>query len=89
MVIIEVLEKFWALFVAIATGIGTYINWRRKRRRSTLVLYDKLEELKLKIITQVSREIELVEEVAEKNKIISEFKSRCPDCYNQFVNDRK
>lgn len=87
--IIDLLERYWGFLATILAGLGSYITWRRKRQESTLVLYDKLEELKLKIITQISREIELSEEIAEKRRLIEEMKANCPDCYNKFINDRE
>lgn len=101
--LIEVMEGYWGLITLVATGLGGYLTWLRKRQSSTLALYNKMDELKLKVIAQVTREIKLVEdsaklaeEVSEKNRIISEkdriieeFKSRCPDCYNKYIDDGK
>ena len=101
--LIDLLESYWALITVIVTSLGALVSWWRKRQSSTLALYDKMDELKLKVIAQVSREINLVEEsaklteeigektriIAEKNRIIEEFKTRCPDCYNQFMHDTK
>lgn len=83
--IFETLQQFWALIIAIGGGVVTFFQWKSTRRKSTTMLYDELEKLKQKVILQVSREVEQASELAEKSRIIEEFKIHCPDCYSSFI----
>lgn len=90
---LNLLGSYWELLAGVATAIGGYIAWKKKKQESDIELLEKLEELKVKFITKIHREIELTEELAEevakKNKVIRDIKERCPDCYEQYINDNK
>lgn len=82
---LELIRQFWHVLVMIGGGIGAYFRWKATRQKSTVMLYDELEKLKQKVIIQVSREVDQASELAEKNRIIEEFKTHCPDCYSSFI----
>ena len=82
---LELAKQFWAFIVAIGGGVAAYFRWKSTRRKSTTMLYDELEKLKQKVILQVAREVDQASELAEKNRIIEEFKLHCPDCYASFI----
>ena len=64
-------------------------NSERKREKeekenelqSTQMMYDELERIKQKLILQVNKEVDQATELAEKKRIIAEFRIQCPDCY--------
>ena len=85
----EVFSEFWALFLAVASGVGGYFTWRSKRQKSTLMLYNELEKLKQKVILQVAREVEQANILAEKEAIINQLRLKCPECYNKFIAKQK
>ena len=87
------LEKFWALIVPICIGIGSAYEWNRRRKagikkaekQSTEMLYVELEDLKQKVINQVSREVDLATKLSEKETIIMLLAQHCPDCYKRVI----
>ena len=52
------------------------------------MLYEELERLKIQVITQVQMDVKQAQELAEKQQIINELKSRCPDCYNEYIKSK-
>lgn len=48
---------------------------------STTMLYEELEELRVKIIKQVQNEVKQAESNAEKQILIDLFKIQCPGCF--------
>lgn len=83
--VLDMIEKFWGLIVAIGGGVAAYFRWRSSRQKSTKMLYDELEKLKQKVILQVAREVEHASELAEKQRIIDGLRLHCPDCYKSFL----
>lgn len=90
------LEKFWAIVVPISVGVASAYEWNRRRKaaaktaekESILMLYTELETLKQRTINQVSREVELITTIAEKDKIILTLKEKCPECYKQIIENQ-
>jgi hypothetical protein len=37
------------------------------------------------VIEQVNRDVELIHEMAEKDKIVNRLKLHCPECYKKFI----
>ena len=48
---------------------------------STTMLYEELEELRVKIIKQVQNEVKQAKSNAEKQILIDLFKIQCPGCF--------
>lgn len=57
--------------------------------QSTAMLYDELERIKQKLILQVNKDVDRATELAEKRRIIEEFRIHCPECYRQFITGKK
>jgi Flp pilus assembly protein TadB len=85
------------LLIGLVTGLITsgitFFTWRSKRKKaektSSQLLYKELEELKIKVISQVSREVNLATDNEKKRLIIEKFKLACPDCYASFIESQK
>lgn len=82
---IELFEKFWGVIVALAGGAAGFLQWNQSRKSSTDLLYSQLEELKIQVIAQVSRDISKATEISQKQRIINEFKLHCPGCYSELL----
>lgn len=86
---LKLIQEFWVVLTMIATGAGSFLAWRNKKKNeektSASLLFEQLEKLKKKIIVQVNNEIEHAKSNAEKEKIIIMLKSHCPDCYNAVM----
>jgi len=83
--LIKIFTDFWELIVLVIGGIGGVLGYFNKRQSSTSLLYKQLEELKIQVIAQVQRDIQLTNKVAEREKIINELKLHCKDCYEKII----
>jgi len=87
--LLKLTQEFWVVLTMVATGIGSFLAYRRKKKveadTSAALLFEELEKLKKKIIVQVNNEIEHAKSNAEKEKIIIMLKAHCPDCYNEVI----
>jgi len=85
--LIEIAKNFWGLILLVSGGIGGYFKYKNNQKvakyKSTEMLYEELERLKQKVILQVSREVDQASELAEKKRLIEEFKLKCPGCYSE------
>ena len=90
--ITQFIKSIWGLVSLIATGIGAFFTWRQRKkvqsRKSSQMLYEELERLKLKVIAQVHNEVNQATEIAEKNRLIAELKAHCPECYKSFLKSK-
>ena len=83
--LIKILSDGWALIAIVTAGFGGTLTFINKRRTSTDLLYIQLEKLKIQVIEQVNRDVELIHEMAEKDKIVNRLKLHCPECYKKFI----
>ena len=82
--LLEILQDLWALIAAVITAIvAGYWKWRSSRSKSTQMLYNELENLKQKIILQISKEVEQSTTIAKQENLLNELKSHCPECYEK------
>lgn len=86
---LKLVQEFWVVLTMLATGVGSFLAWRQKKKNeektSASLLFEQLEKLKKKIIIQVNNEIEHAKSNAEKEKIIFMLRTHCPDCYNAVI----
>lgn len=87
--IIKLATDFWELIAVILSGLGGVFAFLKKRKSSTSLLYQELERLKIQVIEQVQLDVKQAQQLAEKQQIINELKTRCPDCYEKFINSKK
>jgi hypothetical protein len=78
-------QQFGVLVTTLGGVVAGFFRWKAKKKESTSMLYEQLEKLKLKVILQVSKEVEQATELSEKEKIIADFKIHCPDCWASFI----
>jgi tRNA G26 N,N-dimethylase Trm1 len=89
--LLNTLEKYWQ-FIVVVTGSGGiaglikyYYEYQANRKTSIELLYEELEKLKLRVIIQISKEVEHANELSEKNLILLKLKEKCPDCYQAVI----
>ena len=85
-ILLATIKESWELIVIIVGGgVSTIKYFRDKKieKSSAGILYEELERLKIKVITQVQKDIQNATKLSEKEIIILEFKKNCPDCYQQ------
>lgn len=85
------IKQYWEFIVLFASGVAGGIKWltvRKKNKDTSLsMLYEQLEDLRKKVIIQVEESVKSAEELAEKRRIINEFKAHCPECYERFIDE--
>lgn len=87
---LELLEQSWELILLVTGGIsGLVAKYVKNRNQSTQKLYETIEELKLQIIANIEKDIDLASELAEKEKLLNEMRINCPDCYDRYVKKHK
>jgi hypothetical protein len=87
--LVKLISDFWEVITLTLTGLGGIFAFLKNRKDSTALLYEELEKLKLQVIAQVQKDVKDAKELAEAEQIINELKLRCPDCYNQYIKDKK
>ena len=60
-----------------------------KEKDATVLLYEQMEVLKLRIIEQVNIDIKQAENNAEKQILIDMLKIQCPGCYAAVLDELK
>ena len=86
--LVKIVNDFWELIAITLSGLGGLFAFLKKQKSSTAMLYEELERLKIQVITQVQMDVKQAQELAEKQQIINELKSRCPDCYNEYIQSK-
>lgn len=86
--LVKIVNDFWELIAITLSGLGGLFAFLKKQKSSTAMLYEELERLKIQVITQVQMDVKKAQELAEKQQIINELKSRCPDCYNEYIKSK-
>lgn len=91
--LLQQLESFYAVVVLFVTGLGSLYAWNNRRKskqkESDDMLLNSLYEMKNKVIIHVESEVELRKLNSEKDAILNEIKSTCPDCYEKAVQKQK
>ena len=86
--LVKIVNDFWELIAITLSGLGGLFAFLKKQKSSTAMLYEELERLKIQVITQVQMDVNQAQELAEKQQIINELKSRCPDWYNEYIKSK-
>jgi predicted negative regulator of RcsB-dependent stress response len=87
--LIQVLQELWALILPVAIGIGALFRWRYTKKKQSFdsidEAYNKMAELREKIVKQVTRDIEHATTIARQKALLAELQTRCPECYKRVI----
>lgn len=87
--VITLISEFWELIVLVAGSLGGLFSYIRNRNKSTNQMYETLEDLKLQILENIEKEVDVANDLAEKEKLLNEMRINCPECYEKYVNKNK
>lgn len=68
--VIKYLTEIWEFLTVIVVGVGGFIAWLSKRRTSNAVLYETVEELRLKVLESIKKDVETAELMRERDSKI-------------------
>lgn len=84
--VLKNIEEWWLLISSIVSGIFVAIvQWRKSKRSSRVLLEKKMEDLRLKVISNIEVQLKHKVELAEQKYLIELLKNRCPKCYNECL----
>lgn len=88
MEILQLLKEWWAFIsTAVIAVSGGYYQYKANKQKSSTMLYEQLEALKIKVINQIKNEVASAHKVAEIQTILEGLKAHCPDCYSRFLKE--
>jgi hypothetical protein len=87
--LINLFSEFWELIILVVGSLGGLFNYIRNRNKSNTQLYQTIEDLKIQILDNIEKEIDVANDLAEKEKLLNEMRINCPECYEKYVNKNK
>jgi hypothetical protein len=75
----------WEVFAGIAAAVSGFFAFMTGRKKSSSEMITELENLKIKIVAQVQREVANANTLARQTMLIERLKNACPECYKEVV----